>query len=126
LSINEDSRIEFASGHENGQIMIWSKQQPQLNESKYSLSKTLKPFNECISDLVFLNDNGLNLLISCCSDENKIVIYKNKREKKEIKLKHEGVVILNPMSNGKFASGGGQLNQYLHIWSPSSSSFSTN
>jgi hypothetical protein len=128
--INENSnenrnRIEFASGHENGQIMIWSKQ-PQLNESKYSLSKTLRPFKECISGLIFINNNGLNFLISCCSDENKIVIYKNKKEKAKENLRHNEVMNLIPMSNGIFASGGGLLNECLHIWSPSSSSFSTN
>ena len=59
--INNDSsrRIEFASGHENGQIMIWSKQQ-QINESKYSLIRTLKPFDHYINDLVFINDNGFD------------------------------------------------------------------
>jgi WD40 repeat protein len=114
-------RIEFASGHENGQIMIWSKQQQQLNESEYFLLKTLKPFNnERVTDLIFLNDNGFECLISCCYEENKIVIYKGEEEEKE-ELEHKRVLSLIPMSNGQFASGG--YNQCLNIWSPSSYSY---
>ncbi len=66
------NRIEFASGHLNGQIMIWSK---QINESKYSLIRTLKPFDDNyshVNDLIFLNDNGFDCLISCSWNENKI------------------------------------------------------
>jgi hypothetical protein len=44
-------RIEFASGHDKGQIMIWSK---QINESNYSLIRTRKPFNEGVDDLIFI------------------------------------------------------------------------
>jgi hypothetical protein len=115
--LNENrNRIEFASGHPYGQIMIWSK---QINESKYSLSKSLQPFNDLIYDLIFLNDNEFNFLISCSYHENKIVIFKGEKEKEE-ELEHEGVRRLIPMSNGQFASGGS--NQCLNIWSPSSSS----
>jgi hypothetical protein len=124
--INEtrnDSRIEFASGHYNGQIMIWSKPR-QINESNhYSLLKTLKPFddNERVSDLIFLNDKGFDLLISCCHDENKIKIFKGEeQEEEEEELEHKEVRRLIPMSNGQFASGGD--NKCLNIWSPSSSS----
>ena len=42
-------RIEFASGHLNGQIMIWSK---QINESKYSSIRTLQPFNNEIRSII--------------------------------------------------------------------------
>jgi hypothetical protein len=116
-------RIEFASGHENGQIMIWSKQQQQqINESNhYSSIRTLKPFNEGgVFDLIFINDNGqFDFLISCCQDENKIKIFKGEEEEEEEKeeLEHEKVRRLIPMSNGQFASGG--WNQCLNIWSPS-------
>ena len=78
-------------------------------------SRRLQPFNHEIGDLLFINDNGFNLLISCCSWENKIVIYKNKGEKKEEKLKHNKVERLIPMSNGRFASGGGIVTECLHI-----------
>jgi hypothetical protein len=117
---NDDSRsrIEFASGHENGQICIWSK---QINESMYSSIRTLKPFDHYINDLIFINDNGFDFLVSCCYGENKIVIY-NEGEEEEEKLGHERVSRLIPMSNGLFASGG--QNQCLNIWSPSSSSSS--
>ncbi len=113
-------RIEFASGHHNGQIMIWSR---QINESNhYSSIRTLKPFNDhCIRDLIFLNDKGLNCLIACCQKENKIVIYKGEEgEEEEEELEHEEARRLIPMSNGQFASGG--WNQCLNIRSPSSSS----
>jgi hypothetical protein len=56
--INENrNRIEFASGHLNGQIMIWSK---QINGSNhYSSIRTLQPFNNHdVDDLIFINDNG--------------------------------------------------------------------
>jgi hypothetical protein len=115
------NRIEFASGHTNGQIMIWSKQQQEIN---YSLSKTLQPFNDHgVDNIIFLNYNeGFNhFLISCSYDENKIVIYKGEEEKEE-ELEHKDVLRLIPMSNGQFASGG--ENQCLNIWSPSSSSSS--
>jgi hypothetical protein len=121
------NRIEFASGHYNGQIMIWSKQQ-QIN-SEYSLYKTLRPFNNDhpVCDLIFLNCNneGFNhFLISCSHKGNKIVIYKGEeKEEEEEELKHERVLRLIPMSNGQFASGGD--NKCLNIWSPSSSSSST-
>ena len=125
--INETrNRIEFASGHTKGQIMIWSKQ--EINESKYSLCKTLHPFNNdhWVDDIIFINNNneGFNhFLISCSLSEDKIVIYKNKgEEKEEEELEHEYVYRLIPMSNGQFASGG--HNQCLNIWSPSSSSSS--
>jgi hypothetical protein len=113
--LNENkNRIEFASGHWNGQIMIWSKQ--QINESNYSLRKTLKPFNHWVDDIIFINDNEFNFLISCSYPENKIVIYKGEEEEKE-EEEHEEVRTLIPMSNGQFASGG--WNQCLNIWSPS-------
>jgi hypothetical protein len=126
--LNENrNRIEFASGHTNGQIMIWSKQlqQPQIN---YSLCKTLHPFNRQVYDLIFINNNneGFNhFLIACSHKENKIVIYKGEEEEEKEKeeLKHEYVNSLIPMSNGQFASGG--QNQCLNIWSPSSSSSSS-
>jgi hypothetical protein len=119
---NDDSRrrIEFASGHSNGQIMIWSKQQ-QINGAMYSSIRTLKPFDDNyshVNDLIFLNDKGFDCLISCSWNENKIVVYKNKEEKEE--LDHVQPRRLIPMSNGQFASGG--HNQCLNIWSPSSSS----
>ncbi len=115
-------RIEFASGHENGQVMIWSKQQQIANESNhYSLCKTLKPFNEgWVQDLIFINDNRFECLISCCYNENKIKIFKGEEEEE---LEHEKVRRLILMSNGQFASGG--YNQCLNIWSPSSSSLSS-
>jgi hypothetical protein len=116
--LNENkNRIEFASGHDNGQIMIWSKQQ-QINESNhYSSIRTLHPFNNdnWVSDLIFLNDNGFDFLISCCQKENKIKIFKEEKEE----LEHKDVFRLIPMSNGQFASGG--HNQCLNIWSTSSS-----
>jgi hypothetical protein len=120
--LNENrNRIEFASGHSNGQIMIWSK---QINESNYSLSKTLQPFNNnYINDIIFINNNneGFNhFLISCSPHKNKIVIYKGEGFEEEKELEHEDVNTLIPMSNGQFASGGG--NQCLNIWLPSSSS----
>jgi hypothetical protein len=114
------NRIEFASGHYNGQIMIWSKQQ-QINASNYSLSKTLRPFNgdSHVNDIIFINNEEFNhFLISCCSYENKIVIYKGEEEEEKEELEHEEVLRLIPMSNGQFASGG--LNQCLNIWSTSS------
>jgi hypothetical protein len=56
INKNDLNRIEFASGHVNGQIMIWSKQQI-ANESKYSLFRTLRPFNgHPVEDLIFIND----------------------------------------------------------------------
>jgi hypothetical protein len=118
-------RIEFASCHENGQIMIWSKQQQQINESNhYSLCKKLQPFKKWgVTDLIFTNDKGFDCLIACCYNENKIVIYKGEEQEEEEELEHKQVWRLIPMSNGQFASGGG--NQCLNIWSPSSSSLST-
>jgi hypothetical protein len=119
--LNENrNRIEFASGHDDGQIMIWSKQ--QIN-SEYSLCKTLHPFNNDhpVDDLIFINNNneGFNhFLISCSHHENKIIIYKGEEEEKE-ELEHKDVTNLIPMSNGQFASGG--ENKCLNIWSPSSS-----
>ena len=115
-------RIEFASGHSNGQIMIWSKQQ-QINESEYSLLKTLQTFNSIVTDLIFLNDKGFDLLIACSKEENKIKIFKGEEQEKEEELEHEKVRSLIPMSNGQFASGG--RNKCLNIWSPSSSSSSS-
>ncbi len=114
--INKDSkRIEFASGHKNGQIMIWSK---QINESRYSLIRTLKPFNDhIIHDLIFLNDNGFDFLIACSLSNHKIKIFKGEEEKEE-ELEHSGAMSLIPMSNGQFASGGNDLN----IWTFSASS----
>jgi len=106
-------RIEFASGHDNGQVMIWSKQHE--NESKYSLIRTLKPFNNYVYDLIFINDNRFNFLVACCFDENKIKIFKGEGGEEE--LEHERVRRLIPMSNGQFASGGFDLS--LNIWSPS-------
>jgi hypothetical protein len=121
LNDSNRNRIEFASGHSNGQIMIWSK---QINESNYSLSKTLQPFNNdhLVWDLIFINYNeGFNhFLISCSGDENKIVIYKGEGFEEEEELEHKRVSRLIPMSNGQFASGG--WNQCLNIWTPSSSS----
>jgi hypothetical protein len=121
--LNENkNRIEFASGHTKGQVMIWSK---QINESKYSLYKTLQPFNpnNDVRDIIFLNDNEFNhFLIACSYAENKLVIYKGE-EKEEEELEHEKVFRLIPMSNGQFASGGD--NKCLNIWSPSSSSSSS-
>jgi hypothetical protein len=121
--LNENiNRIEFASGHNNGQIMIWSKEQ-QIN-SEYSLCKTLKPFPDNythVDDLIFINDNEFNhFLIACSYAENKIVIYKGEEKEEKGELEHEYVYRLIPMSNGQFASGG--HNQCLNIWSPSSSS----
>ncbi len=71
-------RIEFASGHENGQIMIWSKQQ-KINGSEYSSIRTLQPFNKWgFNDLLFINDNGFDCLIgSQLSHRKKKVIEKN-------------------------------------------------
>jgi hypothetical protein len=118
-------RIEFASGHKNGQIMIWSKQQQQINESNhYSSIRTLKPFDDNyshVNDLIFLNDNEFDCLISCSFKENKIKIFKGEEEEEEEELEHERVIRLIPMSNGQFASGGGRDNGSLNIWSPSSS-----
>jgi hypothetical protein len=57
-----------------------------LNGSKYSLCKTLQPFNNhSVTDLIlFLNDNGLfDFLISCCNKENKIKIFQYLKEKKK-------------------------------------------
>jgi hypothetical protein len=116
---NDSKRIEFASGHSNGQIMIWSKQQ-QINESKYSSIRTLQTFNNdhWVNDLIFINKNGFDFLISCCKSENKIKIFKGEEQKEEEELEHKGVYSLIPMSNGQFASGG--WNKCLNIWSPSS------
>jgi hypothetical protein len=119
INRNDSKRIEFASGHWNGQIMIWSKQQ-QINGSKYSSIKTLHPFNyNWVDDLIFLNDNEFNFLIACSFKENKIVIFIGEEE--GVELEHKDVWRLIPMSNGTFASGG-RDNQCLNIWSPSSSS----
>jgi WD40 repeat protein len=121
--LNENrNRIEFASGHLNGQIMIWSKQQQEIN---YSLCKTLQPFNTYVTDIIFINNNEFHhFLISCSYHENKIVIYKGEEEEEEEEedLEHERVWRLIPMSNGQFASGG--RNKCLNIWSSSSSSSS--
>jgi hypothetical protein len=112
-------RIEFASGHRNGLIMIWSKQQ-QINGSNHYSIRTLQPFKTCVNDLILINDNGrFDCLIACSHQENKIVIYKEGEEKEGEELEHKEVVSLIPMSNGQFASGG--HNQCLNIWSPSSS-----
>jgi hypothetical protein len=112
-------RIEFSSGHRNGEIMIWSKQQIA---SKYSLTKTLQPFNNIARDLIFINE-GFNFLITCCFTENKIVVYKNKEEEveeveeaREEELEHREVTRLISLSNGIFASGG--QNKWLNIWAP--------
>jgi hypothetical protein len=114
------SRIEFASGHLDGQIMIWSK---QINESNYSLIRTLQPHNIQVDDLIFINDNGFDFLISCSWSGGKIVIYKGEEEEEEKEeLEHKRVLGLIPMSNGQFASGGAGANQCLNIWTPSSSS----
>ena len=113
-----DSKIEFASSHMNGQIMIWSKQ--QINGSNYSLIKTLQAFDEWISDVIFINGE-FNFLISSCYRENKIIIFKEEDEQRE-ELEHKEVGRLIPMSNGRFASGGD--NGSLNIWSASSSSSS--
>ena len=92
--------------------MIWSK---EINESNYSSIRTLQPFNQGgVTDLIFILNDEFNFLISCCHDENKIVIYKEEEE-----LEHEYVKSLIPISNGIFASGGG-WNKCLNIWSPSS------
>jgi hypothetical protein len=116
---NQDKTVEFASGHMCGEIKIWSKQ--ILNSKYYSLLRKLKPFNndQWVYDLLFLNE--FNCLISCCCQEDKIVIYKNKGEKEEKEeLKHEGLSKLAKLKNGVFASGGGRgLNQCLRIWTPS-------
>ena len=97
--------------------MIWSK---QINESNYSLLKTLQTFNDNrVDDLIFLNDNEFNFLIACSFKENKIVIFIGEEE--GVELEHKDVWRLIPMSNGTFASGG-RDNQCLNIWSPSSSS----
>jgi len=119
---SKSRRIEFASGHRDGQVMIWSK---QINESNhYSSIRTLKAFNDWVFDLIFLNDNELNFLVVCSKEENKIKIFKGGEEEEE-ELEHEGVYRLIPMSNGQFASGGYD-NQCLNIWpSPSSSSSSS-
>jgi len=118
-------RIEFASGHDDGQIMIWSKQQQINGSNHYSLIRTLKPFDEGgVSDLIFINDSGFNhCIIACCLGENKIKVFKGEEGELEEELEHEYVTSLIPMSNGQFASGGGYGNQCLNIWSPSSSSF---
>ncbi len=119
--INENdtkSRIEFASGHEYGQIMIWSK---QINESNhYSSIRTLQSFNKgWVNDLIFIDYKGFDCLIACSQKENKIKIFKGEEEEEE--LEHEHVTSLIPMSNGQFASGGGGDKGSLNIWSPSSS-----
>jgi WD40 repeat protein len=116
LNDSNRNRIEFASSHRNGQIMIWSKQ-----EINYSLCKTLQPFNHSVYDIIFISDNeGFNhFLIACSCQENKIVIYKGE-EKEEEELEHKDVFRLIPMSNGQFASGG--ENECLNIWLPSFSS----
>jgi hypothetical protein len=123
--LNENrNRIEFASGHKNGQIIIWSKQQ-QIN-SEYSLCKTLQPFNHLVDDIIFINYNneGFNhFLMSCSYQENKIVIYKGEEKEEKEELEHINVRRLIPMSNGQFANGGG--NKCLNIWSPFSSSSSS-
>jgi hypothetical protein len=115
INKNDTKIIEFASGHDKGQIMIWSK---QINGSGYSLCKTLKPFSKSISDLISINDNGFDCLIACSQSENKIKIFKGEKEEEEV-LEHKGVWRLIPISNGQFASGG--INRSLNIWSPSSS-----
>jgi hypothetical protein len=121
---NDSKRIEFASGHSNGQIMIWSK---QIDESNYSLCKSLKPSNNGeVWDLIFIiNDNGFNFFISCSRYRNKIVLCKNKGDQDKEDLEHREVTSLIPMSKGLFASGGGRSNRCLNIWSPSSSSSSS-
>ena len=62
-------RIEFASGHENGKIMIWSRQQTTSN---YSPIRTLKPFYQNVNSFeIFINDNGrFNFLVSCSFKED--------------------------------------------------------
>jgi len=119
-------RIEFASGHKNGKICIWSKQQKINGSNHYSSIRKLKPFNKWgVADLIFLNDKGFDCLIACSGcPENKIKIFKGEEEGKE-ELEHEGVLRLIPMSNGQFASGGGGDKGSLNIWSPSSSSSSS-
>ena len=87
----------------------------------YSLSKTLKPSNE-VWDLIFINDNEINFLISCSRYGNKIVLSKNKGDEEKEDLEHREVTSLISMSNRTFASGGGRSNKCLNIWSPSSSS----
>jgi len=117
---DDTKRIEFASGHSNGQVMIWSKQNE--NGSMYSLSKTLKPSNNGdVWDLIFISDKEISFLISCSRYRNKIVLSKNKGDEKE-DLEHSQTTSLISMSNRIFASGGGRSNRCLKIWSPSSSS----
>ncbi len=72
-------------------LTIWSKQINGPNYKDYSPSKTLQPFNDAIYDLVFINVE-FNFLISCCFDENKIVLYKNKQKEEKEELEHEGEV----------------------------------
>jgi WD40 repeat protein len=111
---NQNKTVEFASGHMCGEIKIWSKR--ILNSQSYSVLRRLQPFNndQWVHDLLFLNE--FNCLISCCSKENKIVIYRNKGEKEEKEeLKHEQVSKLVKLRNGVFASGGSRC---LKIWTP--------
>jgi hypothetical protein len=114
---NVQNRIEFASGHSSGQIMIWFK---QINNSdaytNYSLLKILKPFDaSSVDDLMFIQE--LNCLIACSKHKDKIVIYKNKKEEEEKEeLEHKKVTSLVQLRNGVFASGG--EDQLLQLWTP--------
>jgi hypothetical protein len=118
-SSNKENSVEFASGHSNGEIKIWSKL-ISSSSSSYSLLRTLQPFKSDVSDLLFLKE--FNCLIACFLKENKIlVIHRNrKEEEEEEELEHKDVRCLIELKNGAFASGGGwsEEEESLGIWEP--------
>jgi hypothetical protein len=114
------SKNKFASGHENGEINIWSKS----NSRRYSHLKEIFSFwcrrpihgyvsEPMISDLLFISE--LKLLIWCSKSEDTIVIYKIEVERGDF-LKHDKVKRLIHLRNGAFASGG--TDGCLRLWSP--------
>jgi hypothetical protein len=114
--------VEFASGHSNGQVMIWRKTKiPKQANSNYSLIKSLQLFDYFVADLLFVDD--LNFLIACSSREGKIsIVYKYKESKGD--LEHRDVARLIQLGGGKnngvFVSGGGGGGgeDCLKIWEP--------
>jgi len=110
----KEKTFEFASGHKNGQIKIWSK---EILNSDYSLLRTLQSFNSDVWGLWFISD--LNVLIACSFGEDKIVIYKNKGEEEEEKevLEHQRIRSLIHLRNGVFVSVGGS-DRCLRLWEP--------
>jgi len=116
-SSSKENRVEFASGHSNGEIKIWSKL-ISSSSSSYSLLRKLQPYKSDVSDLLFLKE--FNCLIACFRKENKILVIHRNRKEEEEELEHKDVRCLIELRNGAFASGGGwnEEEESFGIWEP--------